>query len=116
MAYRQAFNSGNPWTIASVPLALAQRQQQPRQRTEAGRKTLLQGWFIAILGIVAYCHAMLSSAPPGDAFTSLSWHGVEGWVAIVLIVVGTVRWFTGYLGLVNDVVPAGVAASDGPGE
>ncbi len=72
-----------------------------------GRIAVINGWIIAMLGIVLYCAAMLGGAPGLDgALLQRSWMGSG---AIILLGMGVLLWFYGAYTFLQEI-------EDAPGE
>lgn len=84
---------------------IAQRASQTIRR---GRGLVIVGWLVSMLGVVAYCLAMLDSSASIDSTSSLFQRGPMGIIALPLLIVGTACWFIGAYKLLKESDKFGV--------
>lgn len=64
---------------------------------EWGRKAILAGWIITMIGVVGYCFAMLRAPQDVGLLEALFTQGFLGWISAVLLLGGVATWIAGYL-------------------
>lgn len=91
------------------PAPVADETSQPRSRSERGRRAILAGWLITMLGIAGYIAAMSRAGENADILDGLMGQGLIGWMSGALIVAGVVTWFIGNFACLQDLadIPAG---------
>lgn len=77
-----------------------------------GRIAVLNGWIIAMLGIVLYCLAMLGGDPAADG--TLLQRGWMGSGAIVLLIMGVSLWLYGAYTFLQELEDHPAQEDDGP--
>jgi len=98
----------------SDALALARESQHAVARVrERGRRWILSGWAISLVGVFLYCRALFAAEADGDLATLLSHTGVSGWAALLLIAVGVVFWLSGNLVYLKDALDSQEVGPDG---
>lgn len=98
----------------SDTLALAQESQRAVARVrERGRRWILSGWAISLVGVFLYCRALFAAEADGDLATLLSHTGVSGWAALFLIAIGVVFWLSGNLVYLKDALDSQETGPDG---
>lgn len=73
------------------------------QTMRRGRGLVIVGWLISMLGVAAYCVAMLDSSAMIDSTSSLFQRGPMGIVALPLLITGTICWFIGAFKLLTEL-------------
>jgi hypothetical protein len=71
---------------------------------EWGRKAILAGWIITMMGVVGYCFAMMRSDQSAGLLEALFSQGWLGWLSAVLILGGVATWLAGNYAFVREVV------------
>ena len=81
---------------------------QSRSRGEQGRRAILAGWIVTMLGIVGYIVAMSRAGENADILDGLMGQGLIGWMSGALILAGVVTWFIGNFACLQDLadIPA----------
>jgi hypothetical protein len=69
---------------------------------EYGRKMILYGWIVSMIGIVTYCFVMLGGDQGADMMEALAARGAIGWASLAVIGVGVALWFAGCIRLVRE--------------
>lgn len=64
-------------------------------RGEQGRRAILVGWMVTMLGIALYIVAMSRAGANADMLEGLTGQGPLGWIAGALMLAGVVTWFVG---------------------
>ncbi len=77
-----------------------------------GRIAVLNGWIIAMLGIVLYCLAMLGGDPVAD--DTLLQRGWMGSGAVVLLIMGVLLWLYGAYTFLQELEDHPAQEDDGP--
>lgn len=78
-------------------------------RSELGRRAILLGWLVTMLGIVGYIVAMSRAGESAGILDALTGQGPLGWISGALMLGGVVVWFIGNLASLQ-------ALTDIPGE
>ena len=84
---------------AAAPVA---RPVEDNGRTEWGRRAILSGCIMAMVGMVTYCYGSLESGPESDIASALFGNGMIGWAAFVLLVTGVGIWMAGNVALLVE--------------
>lgn len=99
---------------AAAPLSIisgaAQEAAQAETRGERGRRAILAGWLVTMLGIVTYIVAMSRAGEHASVTDAFSNTGLLGWGSAALLAVGIVVWFVGNLDCLDAL--AKIPASD----
>lgn len=82
---------------------------QSRSRGEQGRRAILAGWIVTMLGIVGYIVAMSRAGENADILDGLIGQGPLGWISGALMLTGVVTWFIGNYACLQELadIPAG---------
>jgi hypothetical protein len=76
--------------------------RQTHQRTEWGRKAILSGCIMSLVGMVAYCYGTFGEGPQADLPSSLFANGVLGWFAFLLLLSGVGVWLVGNMAVLDE--------------
>ncbi|HWI14908.1 MAG TPA: hypothetical protein VNT02_11685 [Burkholderiales bacterium] len=81
----------------------------PHTRGEQGRRAILVGWIVTMLGIAGYIVAMSRAGANADIFDGLIGQGPLGWISGALMLTGVVTWFIGNYACLQELsdIPAG---------
>lgn len=71
---------------------------------EWGRKAILAGWIITMVGVVGYVLAMLRADQDAGLLEALFTQGVLGWGSAILLMGGVATWLAGNFAFVREVV------------
>ena len=71
---------------------------------EWGRKAILAGWVITMVGVVCYSFAMMRAPQDAGLLEALFSQGFLGWIAAVLIAGGVGTWLAGNFAYMQEVV------------
>ena len=71
---------------------------------EWGRKAILAGWAITMLGVVGYCFAMMRAPQETGLLQALFTQGALGWGSAILLMGGVATWLAGNFAFVREVV------------
>ena len=71
---------------------------------EWGRKAILAGWIITMVGVVGYCFAMMRAPQDTGLLEALFTQGFLGWSSAVLLLGGVATWMAGNFAFVREVV------------
>jgi len=93
-------------SIVSVEIALPRREAiartiDPRDR---GRRWILWGWLVTMIGVAGYCRAMFRAGPDTDILQALGQSGIAGWASLAFIALGVAVWMSGNLVFLRDSV------------
>src|SRR5512132_891419 len=90
------------------PARPAGEASQRKSRSEQGRRAILAGWLITMIGIAGYIVAMSRAGDNADILDGLMGQGVLGWISGALIFAGVVTWFIGNFACLQDLaeIPA----------
>lgn len=69
-----------------------------------GRKAILAGWIITMVGVVGYIFAMLRADQDAGLPEALFSQGFLGWASAVLLLGGVATWLAGNLAFFRTVV------------
>ena len=89
-------------SMINASAVLTDHQVTAHRRTEWGRKAILGGCIMAMVGMVTYCYATLGGGPEADLFSSLFKNGILGWSAFLLLLMGVGVWICGNLALLDE--------------
>lgn len=78
------------------------QQELSQKRVEMGRKAILAGCVIAMIGMITFCYAAISGNPEADLYSSLFENGFAGWSAFLCLVVGVGMWVSGNVALLRE--------------
>ena len=92
----------NSASLLNVSAAPAVRPVEIHRRAEWGRKAILCGCLMALIGMVAYCYSTLKGGPDADLPSTLFENGMVGWAAFVLLVTGVGIWMAGNVALLVE--------------
>ena len=73
-----------------------------KDETEKSRIAILNGWIFSMLGIIAYCLAMLETPPEYSIYSSLLERGWMGSAAASFLIVGVGLWLYGTFTFLRD--------------
>ncbi len=71
---------------------------------EWGRKAILAGWAITMVGVVCYCFAMMRAPQETGLLEALFSQGFLGGIAAILIAGGVGTWIVGNIAYMQEVV------------
>lgn len=71
---------------------------------EWGRKAILAGWIITMIGVVGYVLAMLRADQDAGLLEALFTQGPLGWGSAILLLGGVATWLAGNMAFVREVV------------
>jgi hypothetical protein len=71
---------------------------------EWGRKAILAGWVITMLGVIGYVFAMMQAGQDTGLLEALFSQGFLGWLSAVLLLGGVATWLVGNYAFVREVV------------
>ncbi len=80
---------------------------------ERGRRWILSGWAISLVGVFLYCRALFAAGTDGDLAAMLGRTGLTGWAALLLVATGVVFWLAGNLVYLKDALDSTEVGSDG---
>lgn len=99
---------------AAAPLSIISLATQDAARAETrgerGRRAILAGWLITMLGIVAYIVAMSRAGEHASILDAFSNTGLLGWFSAALLATGVIVWFLGNIDCLDAL--AEIPASD----
>jgi len=95
--------------LSVIPLA-TDEIAKAATRGERGRRAILAGWLISMLGIVAYIVAMSRAGEHASIMDAFSNTGLLGWCAAALLAAGVIIWFVGNIDCLDAL--AKIPASD----
>jgi hypothetical protein len=72
-------------------------QERVEDGREWGRKAILAGWIITMIGVVGYVFAMLRADEQSGLLEALFSQGFLGWASAVLLLGGIATWLAGNL-------------------
>jgi hypothetical protein len=77
---------------------------ETKSRTpEWGRKAILGGWIVAMLGIAGYVYSMIDAPQEAGLFEALLTGGMVAWLSAALVIVGVALWLAGNLALLRGL-------------
>lgn len=88
--------------LSNTSAAPVARPVETHRRAEWGRKAILSGCLMALVGIVTYCYSTFQAGPDADLPTSLFQNGWAGWASFVLLVTGVGIWMAGNVALLVE--------------
>jgi hypothetical protein len=89
----------------ATTVTLHEREEAPVEGgREWGRKAILAGWIITMIGIVGYCFVMMRAPQDTGLLEALFSQGILGWASAVLILGGVATWVAGNYAFVREVV------------
>ena len=74
-----------------------------------GRRAILAGWILVLLGVAAYVAAMGRAGQGADMIDAITGQGLLGWASLVLLAAGVATWLAGNIACIHE-------ASDGQSE
>lgn len=90
-------------TLRPAPSAPALVTDAARGK-DRGRRLILWGWLVTMVGVGGYCRAMFRSSADSDVLTALREAGLTGWGSIALIALGIAIWLFGNVALLKESV------------
>lgn len=90
--------------LASAAHSYHKEITQPR--AEYGRKAILAGCVITMIGMVTYCYGTAGGGPT-DLASSLFDNGAIGWTSLLLMITGVGTWLAGNVALLSEANQAG---------
>lgn len=102
MGYKQSLTSDFNTKVSNLSVKNGSGKKLLRRDLERGRKTILSGWIISMIGIVTYCFVMLNGDQQIDLLGELSARVAIGWVSLVFILMGVGFWFVGCVRFLDD--------------
>lgn len=63
-------------------------EQESKASTDRSRIAILNGWILSMIGIVAYCVAMLDDTKTVNPYASIFERGLWGWAAVIFLIAG----------------------------
>ena len=94
---------------ASAP---AEEAPPTASRGDRGRRAILAGWLVTMLGIALYIAAMSRAGEHADIADALVHQGPLGWSAAALMLAGVVMWFVGNFACLQDLTVISRAVDD----
>lgn len=88
---------------AAVTTAVAMPERKTLTRREWGRRAILAGWIITMLGVVGYVFAMMRAGEDAGILQALASQGLLGWGSAVLLLGGVGTWIAGNLAFIRDL-------------
>ena len=82
--------------------ARAQAEAISHRREEFGRRAILWGCIIAMIGMVTYIYCTTQGGPDATIYSTLFDTQVAGWGAFLCLVTGVGMWVTGNIALLNE--------------
>lgn len=79
------------------------KSEAGKNMAETSRIAIFNGWILSMLGIVAYCLAMLGSIPEYSPYSTLFERGWIGSAAASLLIVGVSLWVYGTVTFLRDM-------------
>ncbi len=70
---------------------------------EQGRRLILMGWLVTMVGIVCYIVAMSRAGESASILDAFTHQGLLGWVSALLLVGGVAIWFVGNFACLHDM-------------
>ncbi len=93
--------------------AAVESQKAIARIRERGRRWILSGWAITMVGVFFYCRLLFAMDADGDLPEILHRSGFPGWVALLLMVVGVALWLAGNLVYLKDALNSAQCEPDG---
>ena len=78
-------------------------ERKETRSPEWGRKAILAGWLVAMLGITGYVYTMVNAPSETGLFEALVNGGIIAWLSAALVVVGVGLWVAGNLALLRGM-------------
>lgn len=100
--------TGAVWTAADR----AEDARPAASRSEHGRRAILAGWLVTMLGIALYIAAMSRAGEHADILDALVNQGPLGWLAGALMLTGVLLWFVGNYACLQDLTEMPRGADD----
>lgn len=90
------------------PARAADDGARPASRGERGRRAILAGWLVTMIGIAGYIIAMSRAGENADILDGLTGQGPLGWISGALMLGGVVTWFIGNFACLQELadIPA----------
>ncbi|GLH72746.1 hypothetical protein GETHLI_12480 [Geothrix limicola] len=80
---------------------------------ERGRRWILAGWGITMIGVFLYCRLLFAVDAEGDMSELLHRTGLAGWAVLLLMVTGAATWLAGNLIYLKDALNSDEVGPDG---
>ncbi len=88
-------------------------EEAPRpSRGEQGRRAILAGWVVTMLGIALYILAMSRAGENADILDGLTGQGPVGWIAGLLMLAGVVTWLVGNYACLQELADVTAGTDD----
>ena len=78
-------------------------EEKETRTPEWGRKAILAGWLVAMLGIAGYVYTMVNAPQAAGLFEGLLGGGIVAWLSAAFVVVGVGLWLAGNLALLQGM-------------
>ena len=88
--------------VRSAPLAEVDEKTPDVALRDRGRRLILLGWVITMMGVALYCRAMFRAGPDTDLVEALSQNGIAGWGSVAFLALGIAVWGFGNVALLRD--------------
>jgi hypothetical protein len=67
-----------------------------------GRRAILLGWVLTLLGVAAYVAAMGRAGEGADMIDAITGQGLLGWASISLLAAGVATWLAGNIACMHE--------------
>lgn len=91
-------HTASPLTFAGA------RVDEAAAKREWGRKAILAGWVVTMVGVVGYCFAMMRAGHQAGVLDALTTQGLLGWGSAALLVGGVALWLAGNLAFLRETM------------
>lgn len=88
---------------AAATTVIAVPEKKTLTRREWGRRAILAGWIITMIGVVGYVFAMMRAGEEAGILEALVSQGLLGWGSAVLLLGGVGTWIAGNLAFIRDL-------------
>jgi hypothetical protein len=78
-------------------------KEKPLTVRERGRRTILVGWLVTMIGIVGYIVTMSRAGEGAEMLDALASQGLLGWGSLSVLLTGVIVWVIGSVAMLHDV-------------
>lgn len=89
-------------SLVNASAAPVAQPAEVHEHTEWGRKAILCGCVMVLVGMITYCYGSLDGGPESDLTSTLFQNGILGWISFVLLLTGVGVWISGNLVLLDE--------------
>jgi hypothetical protein len=93
-------------TATPIPAMLAtpvDEIEKPVTVREAGRRTILLGWLVTMIGIIGYVVALSRAPENADMLDAIASQGLVGWGSVLVLIIGVLVWAIGNVSMLHEL-------------